>query len=164
MPKGRENSGSWKRKKKEIFIQRKIQTMYLKNPDCARWQAQRNLVFPLVKAFFFLHNRETDCHLTTSFAFLKTNLMLRFLLMLGQPNFHALQWRIMLFSFVRKKMNEWNNEKMTEVLGCFAGTSHIHILATLWASSIWEYTSIVLIEKADPQLTINHTKLCASNW
>lgn len=68
------------------------------------------------------------------------------------------------FFFVRKKMNEWNNGRTTRVLGCFPGTSHIHILATFWVSSLREYTSIVLIEKVDLQLTVNHTKLCASNW
>lgn len=38
--------------RKEIFLPRKIQTMYLTGPDCARWQAQRNPAFFLVKAIF----------------------------------------------------------------------------------------------------------------
>jgi len=45
----------------------------------------------------FLCDSGSDCHLTTSFTFLKTALLLRFLLILAQSNFHMLPWGIKLF-------------------------------------------------------------------
>lgn len=50
--------------------------MSLASLDCGSLQAWRNPVFSIVKAF--LHDSGADCHLTTSFTFLKTALMLRF--------------------------------------------------------------------------------------
>lgn len=77
--------------------------MPLASPDTDSLQASRNPVFYVVTAF--LHDNGTDCHLTRSLTFLKTALILRFLLKLGQSDFHALPWGIMLF-FFSQKVNE----------------------------------------------------------
>lgn len=92
------------RKERNIPPKKNSNHIFNKARLCQTTSPEKSCLFPSQR--FFCTTVKPIATLQGVLLFLKTTLILRSVLKLGQPNFDALQWGVMLFSFVRKKMNE----------------------------------------------------------